>query len=140
MPTKAELRAAASLIISDFGMGQIGFKKRKRDAAKRRRLGAVNPVLTAETASALPHYVYVFGADGGAVKIGIAADPHKRLSQVQTGHPQRLRIEAAIEVADRTEAARIERAVHARLSDKRETGEWFLCRPDEAAAAIRSLL
>jgi hypothetical protein len=39
-------------------------------------------------------FVYVIGEeDGGAVKIGVASDPVKRLRQMQTGNPRRLRIE-----------------------------------------------
>lgn len=41
-----------------------------------------------------PAFVYLIGEeDGGAVKIGTAVDPIKRLRTMQTGNPRRLRVE-----------------------------------------------
>jgi len=138
MPTRDELNAAAKLIIGEWGMGRQGFKKRAREAKRRRSAAGLNPILSAGPEKRAPHFVYVICADSGPVKIGIAADPRKRLSGVQTGHPQRLVLHFAAEVADAATARRVEAHCHAQLAACRLSGEWFDCDPDTAADLVKS--
>jgi len=65
----------------------------------------------------------------GAIKIGRSKDVHKRLKQLQTGSPHRLKI--LIHVPDK---GHLESTLHNRLRDHqlKMTGEWFSpdCLPD----------
>ncbi|MFF3085608.1 GIY-YIG nuclease family protein [Streptomyces nojiriensis] len=68
-----------------------------------------------------PDRVYLIGdAKTMKVKIGIASDPKRRLSEIQTGNPARLVIFAVFHGN-----ARIERALHKRFATRRLSGEWF---------------
>jgi hypothetical protein len=70
---------------------------------------------------------------GAPVKIGIAAEPSKRLSTIQTSCPTRVDIAFQLQCFN-SECARIlESNVHAALTDKRTNGEWFSISPAEAA-------
>jgi len=54
----------------------------------------VSDLFAAAKVIANPSYVYFIGEeDEGALKIGLAADPIKRLRSMQTGNPRRLRVE-----------------------------------------------
>lgn len=65
--------------------------------------------------------VYVIQARGrAAVKIGYAKDIAKRLRQLQTGSPAKLKLIAVIP-GDRD----VERGLHDRFADHRLHGEWF---------------
>jgi hypothetical protein len=65
----------------------------------------------------------------GPVKIGYAADVHRRLIAIQTGSPLRLRIVAVMDGAQETEAAMHIRHRAARI----DGGEWFRFTADIAA-------
>lgn len=68
-----------------------------------------------------PNFVYVIQGDpGGPIKIGVATNPRKRLSSLQTGNPQRLRL---LHVVPGDHA--LEAAFHQRLADAVVLGEWF---------------
>ncbi|MFI5638316.1 GIY-YIG nuclease family protein [Streptomyces goshikiensis] len=68
-----------------------------------------------------PDRVYLIGdAKTMKVKIGIASDPKRRLSEIQTGNPARLVIFAVFHGNARTE-----RALHKRFATRRLSGEWF---------------
>lgn len=68
----------------------------------------VAPVFEAGALFADTLYVYFIAEeDGGAVKIGSAKDPIKRLREMQTGNPRRLRVELVI-LGDRD----LERLLH----------------------------
>jgi hypothetical protein len=83
--------------------------------------------------------IYFIEADGlGRVKIGSAKDPAKRLKELQTGSPARLRILATIQTDD---PRRLEHRLHKTFMDARILGEWFhatrtLTRIIDAAAGI----
>lgn len=94
--------------------------------------GLVSPLLKATRRIGNPVYVYFIGEeDGGALKIGLAKDPIKRLRGLQTGNPRRLRIENLL-VGDRATEALLHEmweqfAIH---SDGSKAGgapgtEWF---------------
>lgn len=80
--------------------------------------------------------VYVIGAAGFAVKIGIATDPERRLKEIQTGSPERLRIYAFVELASGLARA-VERECHAQLDHLRKNGEWFDIEWREAVDLVR---
>ncbi len=67
-------------------------------------------------------FVYAIAEQGGAIKIGVAKEPAKRLRDLQVGHPRALRL---VHVAACAEARVVERAAHERLSASRASGEWF---------------
>lgn len=74
-------------------------------------------------------YVYLI-TSGKAVKIGIADDPYKRLSNLQTAHHEYLRICCTFLCKDRKTAAKLEEILHARYAPKRLRGEWFNLNPN----------
>ncbi len=76
-----------------------------------------------EPNSASYSFVYFIqqGADG-PVKIGIAANPEKRLRQLQSGNPDRLYVRAIVRTA---EPDRLEKDLHGRFGQHRMGGEWF---------------
>lgn len=68
-----------------------------------------------------PAFVYfIQRGEGGPIKIGAASNPAARLSTLQTGSPEPLRLLAATPGSLDDEAALHERFASARLS-----GEWF---------------
>lgn len=72
-----------------------------------------------------PQYVYFIGGEVGAIKIGLAIDPKKRLQSLQCGSPIPLRI-LAVTPGDKKE----EYLYHLRLRQHRLHGEWFERHPD----------
>jgi hypothetical protein len=77
--------------------------------------------------------VYFIGAEnriGAIVKIGVAYEPKKRLSALQTASHERLRIMATI-IGDE----RLEGKLHRRYHAARVNGEWFRITP-----ALRQLI
>ncbi len=70
------------------------------------------------------HYVYAI-SDGAFVKIGLAVDPVKRLNDLQTASPSRLKLEAKIECPRYSDAARLEKQVHRACKKHYVRGEWF---------------
>lgn len=58
----------------------------------------------------------------GLVKIGIAADPVKRMANLQTACPQKLSLVAVLRT-DR--ASEVEVGLHTQFSEKHVRGEWF---------------
>ena len=67
----------------------------------------------------MPIY-FIQAVDGGPVKIGFAADPVRRLHDLQVSHHKRLQI---LRVEDGQAAD--ERRLHQTLSSYRIQGEWF---------------
>lgn len=81
----------------------------------------------------MSRYVYFIQAgEDGPVKIGVAAEPFKRLAELQTGNPARLRVVAIIE-GD----TGIEKALHERFAEHRLEGEWF--KPTHVLLAIHAI-
>jgi hypothetical protein len=74
-------------------------------------------------------YVYLI-ANSKAVKIGIADDPYKRLSGLQTAHHEHLRICCTFQCENRISATRLEGLLHSRYASKRLRGEWFNLNPN----------
>lgn len=78
---------------------------------------------------------FVQRGDDGPVKIGITKDIKSRMSSLQTGHAEQLRLLASFEGARRDE-----RELHDRLSAHRISGEWFHPAPEVLAAAAEKSL
>jgi hypothetical protein len=68
---------------------------------------------------------FIQAEDGGPIKIGLAGDPTKRLSELQRTSPQRLRI-----LATEPGSASHERELHERFAEHRLHGEWFAPCPE----------
>ena len=69
-------------------------------------------------------YIYIIGSDNPPYKIGISKDPEKRLRNIQTGHPYKLKILELRETnAKRTRL--LESVIHKHLDNYRMKGEWF---------------
>lgn len=79
--------------------------------------------------------VYVI-TDGEHYKIGVAVDPAKRLRELQTGNPRRLRLTFFVALPNPETAAHVERSAHHRIGRNRRVGEWFACDQDCAVWAI----
>jgi Meiotically Up-regulated Gene 113 (MUG113) protein len=76
-----------------------------------------------------PQFVY-FISDGDHVKIGVSANPEKRLATLQTASSQKLWIVCKVEGT-----FEYERQFHERFRAHRVQGEWFLY-ADEIRAFI----
>lgn len=68
----------------------------------------------------------------GVYKVGFTGNLAKRLSQLQTGNPSRLRVDRQIALGSRQEVQRLEAVVHRILQAYRVAGEWFALTPKEA--------
>ncbi len=65
--------------------------------------------------------VYFIQCETGPVKIGFAKDISKRLSTLQSGNPNKLKIVKTIENCKKT----TEKELHNKYSEYRLSGEWF---------------
>lgn len=104
-----------------------------RDFA-RRSLEIIGPVAQIETCRKYPQsaYLYFIQASGGEIKIGSAADPHKRIKRLQTASPYPLKILVLV-----AGASYLERQYHKRFAAHRLHGEWFAPHPDILAEIER---
>jgi hypothetical protein len=69
-------------------------------------------------------YFIQCNGDEGPIKIGMAVDPPRRLSELRIGCPYPMVLLAAVQVKD---AAAEERRYHALFASQRIHGEWFTC-------------
>lgn len=76
--------------------------------------------------------LYFIGSDNGPIKIGISISPYKRLKQLQTSHPYRLKILAIV-----AGGCQQEPEYHERFAAFRLEGEWFEPRPELLAEIER---
>ena len=68
-------------------------------------------------------YLYLIkNSEDDTYKIGVAKNPRKRLSQLQTGNSSELLL---VDVYETEEAYKIEKILHRRYSHLRKQGEWF---------------
>lgn len=70
-------------------------------------------------------YVYLIQAESGPVKIGIATDPNRRLSELQTANYELLTLLYRLECNSLTDAQQLETVLHRRYAQQRIRGEWF---------------
>ena len=73
-------------------------------------------------------YALVAPAEGSLChfKIGISTDPLKRFSSIQTGCPVPISEMIYVEMGLAEVARLAEKELHARFSERRTTGEWFI--------------
>lgn len=77
--------------------------------------------------------------DALRIKIGFSKNVRRRISQLQTGNPDRLALMGEIRTSDRAADRRIEGALHARYAHRRlETGEWFRLGPQDIIEALKA--
>lgn len=69
-------------------------------------------------------YIYIIGSDNPPYKIGISKDPRRRLKELQTGYPQKLRILETRKV-DISRTKLLESVIHKHLDQYKMNGEWF---------------
>jgi len=80
-------------------------------------------------------FIYVIGPESGSQKIGFSQDVEKRLSSIQTGNPQKLKIHHKQEV--RKEHVRLlEKKIHHANARKKVSGEWFDLTPEDAILEV----
>lgn len=86
-----------------------------------------------------PMSVYVAGAaaDGFPVKIGMSSNVEKRVAELSTGCPYRLKVFFTAVVDD---PRKIERAAHEALEAYRLNGEWFDVTPEFAIETVKRLI
>lgn len=60
--------------------------------------------------------------DTWQIKVGVAANPHRRLRQLQTGNSNRLHLLATLQPLN---ARQTEAALHRKYRHYRRSGEWF---------------
>lgn len=65
------------------------------------------------------------------VKIGKARNPHDRMSEIQVGSSERLRLMGMIRCKSDAEAYKLERFLHDLLRRQRMHGEWFNLRKSQ---------
>jgi len=81
----------------------------------------------------MTRYVYVIQYEPRLVKVGLATDPRRRLSQLRPDEPRHIFLAGmwAHPFADR-----VERLAHEMLAPHRTTREWFAVTADDAAAVV----
>ncbi len=72
----------------------------------------------------MTHYVYIIEAKH-AIKVGFTDDVDRRLAELQTGSPTRLRVMARFPVESEGAARTLEREMHDQLAPYHLHGEWF---------------
>jgi hypothetical protein len=78
-------------------------------------------------------FVYVISAGERRHKIGVATDPKSRLSTLQTGSPDELRI---VHLFETDAAYEVESRAHSYLKDQRIRGEWFEATENTAISMV----
>lgn len=134
--TREELRKELSRAATEW----IRHHNRVRIDGKGRPRPPTAPRKYAKPANEGERYVYVIGPmqGQGAVKIGVALSPKKRLKALQTGHPEALKLHYAYPVPVGTEL-KIERQCHEHFRASRIKGEWFQIDPKDAVDLVRTL-
>lgn len=80
-------------------------------------------------------FIYVIEGEGGKHKIGISADPIRRLSELQTGSPVPLKLSFIATSATR-DVIEVEAYTHNLLKNYNTSGEWFQVPASIAIGAI----
>jgi hypothetical protein len=69
-------------------------------------------------------YIYIIGSDNPPYKIGISKNPERRLKNLQTGHPYKLKI-WELRKTESKKTKLLESVIHKHLDSYRMSGEWF---------------
>lgn len=70
----------------------------------------------------IKHIYLIQSLENGYFKIGISKNPSKRIEQLQTGNPSKLKL---IETYKSAHANIVEKAIQRRYEHLRKEGEWF---------------
>lgn len=81
-------------------------------------------------------YIYVIGENDGPYKVGRAKEPQKRLADLQTANPRKLRMHLLSLAEDAVVA---EALLHKVLEPYRVSGEWFECEVSEIEKAFDAI-
>lgn len=87
-------------------------------------------------------YVYLISCGDNDIrptKVGVSDDPYKRIKELQTGNPRKLKIEIIIECVDRNHAFNLEKTIHEVLFKRRLQGEWFSMSGHKAMKVINRI-
>ncbi len=84
--------------------------------------------------------VYVIEAEGGPVKIGVSANPERRVVALRPGSAWRLSLARVWQMPDAVSARVVERMAHRTLESVCRYEEWFDATVDEAAAVINEAI
>ena len=74
--------------------------------------------------------------DDGAIKVGVASHPMRRLADHQVENPRRLHL-VAVFAGKRSDCLAVERLVLSILNDRIVRGEWLNAEPREILDALR---
>lgn len=87
------------------------------------------------------HFIYIIAPEHGLghVKIGYTNNVQRRLTELQTGHPERLKVFYTKEVSGKKKASLLEERAHKRLVGKRMVGEWFDVTPAFAETVLTTI-
>jgi hypothetical protein len=84
----------------------------------------------------LDQFMYVIASNAlGPVKLGISADPDQRVRELQTGHPEPLKV-LHREPVDVERVRLFERLLHRDNSHHRLRAEWFNMTVEQAIAYV----
>ena len=81
-------------------------------------------------------YLYVIGGNVKPYKIGITTNPERRLKNLQTGHPHKLRIHYKEEIPD-NQVRLLEQTIHRVIKHRQTHGEWFDIDLDQAISEVK---
>lgn len=87
-------------------------------------------------------FIYMITDTSDHVKIGISKNPHKRLKQLQTGHPEILTLYFTEEFeCERNHLLKIEKLIHNQIGIQnfKKRGEWFNI-PKDKLEEIKDLI
>lgn len=84
-------------------------------------------------------FVYVIGTESGPVKVGISANPKRRLETLKTSNPAPLELFATCQRDDRRAATTLEEDMHHCMHGRRLRGEWFDATPKQAGFVLSAL-
>lgn len=80
-------------------------------------------------------FLYVIGTEGRKQKIGFSKNVEKRLTELQTGNPEKLYIHYT-ETVPKDQVRLLERKLHRDLNYRRLSGEWFDLTAEEAKSML----
>jgi len=84
-------------------------------------------------------FIYFIVHDfGGPIKVGITQDLKKRLSTIQVGNPNEVRLMAWINSKDKETAKELESRIHKYWAGKKFRGEWYELNSEEVYDLIKN--
>lgn len=133
--TRQMLEALAWSAVGGFIRQQAKKGRAGRHRKKRAHLAKNGTMVGFPRESPSKSSVYVIGAAGHPVKVGVAKCVTSRIADLQTGCHFQLRAYHAHEVPEPL-ALKVERRAHELLAASRLHGEWFDVRPEDASTAV----